>query len=257
MPYLSYLLVAYLLNNASSLPHQFNFSTLPFIPFSLFQFYTPFAIVPNPPLTMSPVPRSLSLLAVLLLVTLSVTSVHSVSPTNQLSPVARQRWRKLCKRPQLVCSFTGTTGNTVSGSAIFKTVRRNGRCVVEVRATVKGLSPGLHGFHIHSFGDVRAADATSAGGHFVSPYTSKGKHGFPQSKQRHWGDLGNIKVGSDGVGKLMKVDSVIRTGRIIGRSMIIHAGPDQGPKSQPSGGAGPRVAKCVIGIINPDYKEEL
>src|SRR6185503_781817 len=36
--------------------------------------------------------------------------------------------------------------------------------MTRVEATVSGLSPGLHGFHIHEKGDCSAPDASSAGG---------------------------------------------------------------------------------------------
>src|SRR3954467_1936953 len=40
---------------------------------------------------------------------------------------------------------------------------RNG---VSVKVKVRGLTPGFHGFHVHSIGSCVAPDFVSAGGHF-------------------------------------------------------------------------------------------
>ena len=64
---------------------------------------------------------------------------------------------------------------------------------------VTGLKPGKHGFHIHMFGDLRAADGMSAGGHY-NPHGHP--HGGPESKEHHEGDLGNIEADAQGVAKV-------------------------------------------------------
>lgn len=126
-------------------------------------------------------------------------------------------------------------------------------CRVRVRATLSGLSSGLHGFHIHAFGDVRAADGSSTGGHFSNPAgDSSLPHAYPDAARRHWGDLGNVAVNGDGMGTYDEVDPVIELGGIVGRGMTIHEEFDQGADFQPSGNAGPRVGACVIGFANPD-----
>ena len=53
---------------------------------------------------------------------------------------------------------------------------------------VDGLSPGLHGLHIHELGDLSAGCA-STGGHY-NP--TGAMHGGPADAVRHVGDLGNI-----------------------------------------------------------------
>lgn len=55
-----------------------------------------------------------------------------------------------------------TQGNKVSGTVTF--VQSGAK--MKVFAEVSGLTPGLHGFHIHEKGDCSAPDGTSAGGHF-------------------------------------------------------------------------------------------
>jgi len=117
---------------------------------------------------------------------------------------------------------------------------------VRVQATLTGLPEGKHGFHIHQFGDCRAADGTSAGGHF-NP--TEHPHSGPTSEERHMGDLGNIE--SDGVtASLDYVDTTIEMNLILGRGVIIHAAEDD-LSSQPTGNAGGRLGCGVIGVGNP------
>jgi Cu-Zn family superoxide dismutase len=116
---------------------------------------------------------------------------------------------------------------------------------VHVTGKVTGLTPGDHGFHIHEFGDLSSADGTAAGGH----YNPDGHmHGGPDSKEKHAGDLGNIKANNDGVAMVdVKTDAKLHF--IIGRAFVVHAKADD-LKTQPTGDAGGRVALGLIGIAN-------
>src|SRR5437868_9247802 len=58
---------------------------------------------------------------------------------------------------------------------------------VRVTASIEGLTPGQHGFHIHEKGDCSAPDFTSAGAHF-NPMQMP--HGSPTDPQHHSGDFG-------------------------------------------------------------------
>lgn len=142
-----------------------------------------------------------------------------------------------------VAVLHGTEGNQVSGTVTF-TAAESG---VNVVARVTGLTPGDHGFHIHEFGDCSAPDGTSAGGHF-NPHGTE--HGAPSGEMRHAGDFGNITANESGVASYERIDAEITfsgENSIIGRSVIIHADPDD-LVSQPTGAAGARVACGVIGI---------
>lgn len=142
-----------------------------------------------------------------------------------------------------VCVLQPTEGNNVTGLVTFEKTD-NGMHVV---AEVKGLSEGLHGFHIHQYGDISASDGTSAGGHF-NPDNQP--HGAPYDTARHVGDLGNIVAMADDMGTLDVTDTLLTfqgSHSIIGRSVVIHAGEDD-LISQPTGNAGARVAYGVIGI---------
>ena len=120
---------------------------------------------------------------------------------------------------------------------------------VKVTVEAKGLSAGKHGFHVHQYGDCSSADGKSAGGHFVG---TGEEHAAPEAEVRHAGDLGNIIADNNSEVKVSFDDRKISLkgeNSIIGRSVIIHAAPDD-LASQPSGAAGNRVACGVIGYSN-------
>ncbi|EOY10584.1 Copper/zinc superoxide dismutase 3 isoform 4 [Theobroma cacao] len=85
--------------------------------------------------------------------------------------------------------------NNVRGSLHFSQFP-NG--ITHVKGKITGLSPGLHGFHIHALGDTTNG-CNSTGPHF-NPF--KKDHGAPSDGERHAGDLGNIIAGLDGVAEV-------------------------------------------------------
>lgn len=123
-----------------------------------------------------------------------------------------------------------------------------------IQAKVSNLRRGDHGFHIHTYGDVRTDDGLSTGGHFTSPNGGTMPHGAPNDLKRHWGDFGNLTAWKKGNAIYQRGDNVIKISGIVGRSMVIHALGDKGASAQPSGDAGSRQASCVIGYANPAYK---
>ncbi|HSD61609.1 MAG TPA: superoxide dismutase family protein [Burkholderiales bacterium] len=145
--------------------------------------------------------------------------------------------------PSANTTLKPTQGNKAAGSVRF--TQQGDK--VRVVANVTGLTPGLHGFHIHTNGDCSAPDAMSAGGHF-NPHGSH--HGDVQAADRHAGDLGNLTADKDGNAK---VDVAVEglslaadaSNSVVGRAVVIHANPDD-LKSQPAGNSGPRVACGVV-----------
>jgi len=127
---------------------------------------------------------------------------------------------------------------------------------VRIVGEVKGLKPGLHGFHIHAFGDTSNGCA-STGGH----YNPHGKeHGAPEDENRHAGDLGNIQVGENGIAKVQIVDKGSKIEEIIGRAIVCHEDEDDlgrgnDEESKKTGNAGARTACGIIGI--KQMKEKL
>lgn len=116
---------------------------------------------------------------------------------------------------------------------------------VRVVADVSGLKPGKHGFHVHQKGEC-TPPFKSAGDH-LNPYNVA--HSCPPEQLRHLGDLGIIEVGPDGKGHynqvVDKISVVDPFHLVVGKSVIVHAGPDD-CKTQPSGGSGDRIACGVI-----------
>ena len=118
---------------------------------------------------------------------------------------------------------------------------------------VKGLSDGLHGFHIHEYGDL-SDGCKSACSHF-NPYNKK--HGGLHSKERHAGDLGNIESKNNLAKGSFVVKGICLTKNmktsVLGRMFILHDKEDdlgQGgdEESLKTGNAGERLACGVIGI---------
>ena len=109
-----------------------------------------------------------------------------------------------------------------------------------------------HGFHIHEAGDL-SDKCMGACAHF-NPYNKK--HGGPTSKERHVGDLGNIRFDARGVAKFRMEDSLVKLrgtkANVIGRSVVIHEDMDDlgmggHNDSLTTGHAGKRITCAVIG----------
>lgn len=134
-----------------------------------------------------------------------------------------------------------TQGNHVTGTVTFTAVHGGVRIV----ADLEGLTPGIHGFHIHEFGDCSAPDGSSAGGHF-NPKNHQ--HGGPDNPVRHVGDLGNITADAQGKAHYERIDKMLELNgknSIVGHSVVVHSKADDFV-TQPTGDAGGRVACGVI-----------
>jgi Cu-Zn family superoxide dismutase len=140
-----------------------------------------------------------------------------------------------------ICTLSPASNSEVKGWVKFTQMKG----YVRIEGEITGLTPGKHGFHVHEKGDCSAPDAASAGGHFNPTHQA---HGAPSSRERHAGDLGNIRAGRDGKSKFTFRDKVIQLSgvdSILDKSLILHADPDD-MKTQPTGNAGKRVACGVI-----------
>jgi len=124
-------------------------------------------------------------------------------------------------------------------------------CVISY--DLKGMTPGLHGFHVHEKADF-SNGCTSAGPHY-NPFGKK--HGAPTDEERHVGDLGNVQAGEDGTSKGSITDSMIKlfgAQSVIGRSLMVHADPDDLGKggvelSFTTENAGARIACGEIKLV--------
>lgn len=140
-----------------------------------------------------------------------------------------------------VCVFD-TPG--VKGEVLFLQ-RKNG---IVVQSTFTKLPPGKHGYHIHKAGDLRGE-----GCHLACDHWHKGivtDHGGPPTMKgpRHTGDLGNI----EGTGTVEHFLRGVTAEELLGRSLIVHADPDDLGKgshedSKTTGHSGARIACAIIG----------
>jgi superoxide dismutase, Cu-Zn family len=144
--------------------------------------------------------------------------------------------------PGAIASLKPTQGNSASATVNF----RQEKSGVLITAEAQGLVPGLHGFHIHEKGDCSAPDGTSAGGHF-NPTGQP--HGDPRKPEHHAGDIPMLEADANGNARLEARLEGLAIGSgptdIVGRSVIIHAAPDD-LHTQPTGNSGARVACGVI-----------
>jgi Cu-Zn family superoxide dismutase len=144
--------------------------------------------------------------------------------------------------PKAKAMLAPTAGNRAAGTVAFSP---NGERI-RVLATVTGLAPGAHGFHIHEKGDCSAPDAASAGGHF-NPANKA--HGNPAAGEHHAGDMPVLEADAAGSATLdVTLDGIaFGTGAngIIGRSVVVHKDPDD-YRTLPAGNSGARIACGVI-----------
>ena len=121
-----------------------------------------------------------------------------------------------------------------------------------VYGKVSGLEKGLHGFHVHEYGDL-SKGCESAGAHFNPDGVDHG-----DLENGHVGDLGNIEADENGVAQIqITAKRIALTGEnsIIGRSFVIHKDEDDlgkggNAESKKTGNAGDRLACGVITLYN-------
>ena len=125
--------------------------------------------------------------------------------------------------------------------------------IVHVNVHVTGLTPGLHGIHIHGVAAC-APTFAAAGGHY-NPLSRL--HGLANPGGAHAGDLPNLIVNEDGVGHLdATTDRVTLTNgpttlfdttvNAVGSAFIIHANEDDQVTDATNGGSGNRIACGAI-----------
>jgi len=154
--------------------------------------------------------------------------------------------RTAAMEPGAMASLESRSGSTARGTATMKQ-RGDG---VAIHLDITGVTPGVHGIHIHEKGDCSAADASSAGAHY-NPMAAP--HGGPSDPMRHAGDFGNVTADASGTIRtdVMVSGITISDGpaSAIGKALVLHASPDD-LTTQPSGNAGARVACGVVTLAN-------
>ena len=90
-----------------------------------------------------------------------------------------------------IAVFPNTVGENIKGTVNFTEFGSK----IKIDVFLTGLKPNsLHGFHVHEAGDL-TDKCKSMCAHF-NPYGLT--HGCPGMKQRHVGDLGNLKTNNKG-----------------------------------------------------------
>lgn len=116
---------------------------------------------------------------------------------------------------------------------------------------LKGLTPGLHGFHLHQNAscapiekDGKIIPAGGAGGHF-DPAASN-KHGTPWD-DGHLGDLPPLFADMAGNATQPVLAPRLKMSDLKGLSLMVHAGADNhADHPAPLGGGGARMACGVL-----------
>ena len=144
---------------------------------------------------------------------------------------------------------TVTTSSTEAASSSSVTAELSEEAGgVRVRVAASGLTPGVHGMHVHEIGRCDGPKFTSAGAH----WNPAGKqHGRENPAGAHLGDLANLEVGPDGrgSGNFLIADAKLEGGAqpmydADGAVLLIHAKADD-YRTDPGGDSGDRI-ECAL-----------
>ena len=119
---------------------------------------------------------------------------------------------------------------------------------LSIEPALAGLTPGLHGAHIHQNQECGPADKDGkavagggAGGHYDPGAAACHEGPFGDG---HLGDLPNLVVEGDGSARMPMLAPRLDVTAIAGRALIVHAGPDRYADDGDKGGA-----RAYCGII--------
>ncbi len=116
------------------------------------------------------------------------------------------------------------------GSDVGTVTMTEGPNGVLVQGVLRQMPPGPHGFHLHETGACEP-DFEAAGGHYAP---NGNEHGFLVEGGPHAGDMPNLHVGADGIGRI----DVFLTGVTLGdydrpslldpdgTAVMVHSEPD-------------------------------
>ncbi len=169
---------------------------------------------------------------------------------NNKSKKSKKKTIKNKKCIAVLKSDESIKNNSVNGVVNF--IQKNNYLLIKY--SIKNLSDGLHGFHIHKCGDL--TKGCHSGCEHFNPFNKK--HGSLNSNNSHAGDLGNIisiNNIAEGIIKTNKISLNNNKKNIIGRMVIVHeniddCGNGKNEESLITGNAGKRLACGIIGISN-------
>lgn len=174
--------------------------------------------------------------------------IHSDSdaaPNHYDNPGMQFMETALYQQPAAYAEITGNPGNgDIIGIVRFYSIDKG----VLVNAEVYGLpvdsascASNIHGFHIHQ--------GNSCTGNASDPYANAGTHYNPGNcpHPSHAGDMPPL-FSNNGFAWMMFVTNHVSISEIIGKTVIIHAMPDDF-HSQPSGDSGAKIACGTIQAV--------
>lgn len=182
------------------------------------------------------------------LAAIGATPGHSQEPEDGMRIYAAPAKKKA---PALTAKAVLTTADGKEVGTVELTETKGG---VRMRVSVKDLTPGEHGFHIHAVGKCEPP-FTSAGPHF-NP--NERKHGLRSREGHHAGDMRNLRIPASGAvtTTIRNKDVTLEKGKPNslfhdgGTAIVIHAGPDD-QLTDPAGNSGDRIA---CGVISEETK---
>lgn len=140
---------------------------------------------------------------------------------------------------QMSATINATGANQNSIGEIIFTETPNGLLITP---NLTGVSPGLHGFHLHQHPNC-GADGMDAGGHYDP--TNTNSHQGPYGNG-HLGDLPVLYVSDEGTAKTPTLAPRLKLKDLTGLTVMIHANGDNYTDTPPLGGGGARIACGVI-----------
>jgi Cu-Zn family superoxide dismutase len=149
----------------------------------------------------------------------------------------------------MVISMHNVNENGI-GSAVGQVTISESKYGLVLTPNLSGLTPGLHGFHVHQNPDCQPKEkdgklvaALAAGGHY-DPEKSN-RHGSPWG-DGHLGDLPPIFVDATGSATQSVLAPRLKMKDMAGRALMIHVGADNhADHPAPLGGGG---ARMVCGV---------
>ena len=208
--------------------------------------------------------KSRMILAGLAALALAAVTVSAQMPGHTMDTTAGQKAAPAAAAgPQVAARAKAEIkGNGISGTAEFveyKTASDDkldpagwkfGEVEVTVRVT--GLTPGLHGMHLHAIGKCEP-DFAAAGGHF-DPGPA-GNTDVDMNHPFHSGDLPNLIVDAGGVGtakarttRISLTEGPLSVFDADGTAIIIHANQDKGTTGEAKSGVG-GGARIACGVL--------
>jgi Cu-Zn family superoxide dismutase len=188
------------------------------------------------------------LLVAACLVSAAACTVNATAP-HDASPSAQPSHAPSAARAAHAAVELHDAGGAEIGTARFT---EDATGVVHLTVHVRGISPGLHGLHLHTIGACVAGTTpafSSAGAHY-SPVAKE--HGHDNPAGFHAGDLPNVTVNDAGVGHLNVKLEQFRLADLAdadGTALVLHANEDDRRTNTGPLGPGNSGARIACGVV--------